>query len=305
MKKVSFLVSLVLLFMSGCSTYSAKSTFNNSVAQPKKSQIQIKNIHSNKRSHKMSTLIIDSTVIGVASVSLGSLLLHDLGGSFKFTNEGGFAEDTKFGGMDKLGHAWYTNTISDLLYSRIQPREGNSHASALKAAGISFGIMTLIEVADGFATTTTGFSSGDLMADAVGASLSYVRNTNPKIQKLVDFRLEYLPNHTRKKLGTGEFYSDQKYLLAWKLSGLNRIKKTNPLRFLEFHTGYYARGFSTIEKAKGDKKERNLYVGLGINLNELFFAKKNGKRSRFKEAGSGFVEHIQLPYTYGSLVKEQ
>ncbi len=240
----------------------------------------------------------EATAVALTSVLFGSLLLHDSDNSFKFTNEGWFGNDTKYAGVDKLGHAWYGAAISDLLYERIRAKNGHSRSAALTAAGLSFGIMTLIEVSDGFAANSTGFSPEDLAANAVGAAFSYFRNTIPEIRDVVDFRFEYLPDNSLVEWNTGTFYSDQKYLLAWKLSGFDAFQDS-PLRFLELHTGYYARGFSSFEKNQGVRRERNLYVGVGLNLSELLFRNRNDK-SRLEDTSRWVLEHVQVPYTYVS-----
>lgn len=241
----------------------------------------------------------EATAVTLTSVICGSLFLHDSGNSFKFSSESWFEDDTKYGGMDKLGHTWYGAAISDLLYERIRAKNGDSRSAALTAAALSFGTMTLIEVSDGFATNSTGFSYEDLMADAVGAVFSYFRNTIPGMSDVVDFRFEYLPDNSLDNWSTATFYADQKYLLAWKLSGIDALRDS-PLRFVELHTGYYARGFSSMEKNQGVGKERDLYVGVGLNLSELVFGNKNNKNSRLEGTSRWVLEHVQVPYTYVS-----
>jgi len=46
--------------------------------------------------------------------------------------------------------------------------------SAALASTISFGIMSLVEVSDGFADTVVGFSHEDMVANAAGAAFSYL-----------------------------------------------------------------------------------------------------------------------------------
>ncbi len=46
-------------------------------------------------------------------------------------------------------------------------------------------------------------------------------------------------------------YSGQRYLLALKLSGFERFSRT-PLRLVELHAGYYARGFTKEEEDLGE-----------------------------------------------------
>ena len=232
--------------------------------------------------------------VGVASVAFGSIAIGDNGGrGFHTSNEKWFQKDSKYAGMDKMGHAWYGNTIADFFFERHPEKMRQPKRTAALASTLSFGVMSLVEIADGFADTTVGFSAQDMVANAAGAAFSYLRNTRPGLKKLVDYRIEYLPNYTKDDFEIDTFYADQKYLLAWKLSGIDALKD-NPLRFFEVHTGYYARGYSS--KEVGEEKQRNGYVGVGLNLSEVFGlggSKKSGSKRFFKH----FFEHIQLPKT--------
>jgi hypothetical protein len=51
--------------------------------------------------------------------------------------------------------------------------------------------------------------------------------------------------------------------------------------------GYYARGFSDDK----DKKERNFYLGIGLNLTDLF------RRYSWKKTAV-VLDYIQIPGTY-------
>ena len=88
-------------------------------------------------------------------------------------------------------------------------------------------------------------------------------------------------------------YSHQRYLLALKLAGFGRLKDT-PLRLVELHGGYYARGFTAEEEADGDPLRRRLFVGAGLNLAELLFPSRPGG---FGRAVKSVLEYVQLPYT--------
>ena len=232
--------------------------------------------------------------IGLATVVLGSIAVGDNGSrNFHSTKEGWFEKDSKYAGMDKLGHAWFGNTLADYFYHRNPNKTTQPKRSAGLASAISLGIMSLVEVSDGFADTQVGFSHEDMLANAVGAGFSYLRNTRPGLKNLVDFRIEYAPNYSDSDFEIDTFYADQKYLLAWKLSGINALKD-NPLRFFELHTGYYARGYSS--KEVGDEKQRNGYIGVGVNLSEVF-GLGGSKKSRPKKLFKYFFERVQLPKT--------
>jgi hypothetical protein len=171
------------------------------------------------------------------------------------------------------------------------------------------GLMTYIEVFDGF-SVDHGFSHEDLIIDAVGALFAVARRSVPGMREKVDFRLLYTPSgstlrsiscfpsaHCEKdgKTARGPFtdYSNQRYLLALKLSGFDKIRDT-PLRFVELHGGYYARGFTREEEERGEPLRRRLFIGAGLNVGELLFGRRPG---RFGRAGKSLLEYLQPPYT--------
>jgi hypothetical protein len=171
------------------------------------------------------------------------------------------------------------------------------------------GLMTYIEVFDGF-SKDHGFSNEDLAVDATGALFSVVRRTVPGLREKVDFRLLYTPDrgtlralscfpkpHCEKDGKTARSpitdYTNQRYLLAVKLAGFPQVRST-PLRFVEFHAGYYARGYTQEEEARGEPLRRRLFAGAGLNVGELLFRRRSTGLSK---AASSVLEYIQLPYT--------
>ena len=54
-----------------------------------------------------------------------------------------------------------------------------------------------------------------------------------------------------------------------------------------------------FEKNQGVRRERNLYVGAGLNLSELLFRNRNDN-SRLEGTSRWVLEHVQVPYTYVS-----
>ncbi len=106
---------------------------------------------------------------------------------FKFHPEGWFGDKTGSGGMDKLGHAFSTYLVTELLTDRIVANGGGSGA-AITAGLLSMGLMTAVEIVDGFAVDH-GFAHGDMVMNALGAGFSVLRSTIPGLKEKVDFRL--------------------------------------------------------------------------------------------------------------------
>jgi hypothetical protein len=121
----------------------------------------------------------------------------------------------------------------------------------------------------------------------VGSVAGYYLYTYPELSDKIDFRFEYFPRFEKADIFTD--YNNSKVLMAVKLDGFESI--TNKyLQYLELHFGYYVR-----EHTPGHK-DRNLYVGFGINLSKIF-------NDLSMEKASTFTRYFQVPYTYVEAVK--
>jgi uncharacterized protein YfiM (DUF2279 family) len=216
--------------------------------------------------------------------------------SFRFRSEGYFGKDTAYGGMDKLGHAWNAAVVSETFTDAIRKRAANPDSAPVTGFILSMGVMGMIEVMDGF-SSDYGFSYEDLTADIAGATLGYLRSTYPELEEKVDFRIEYIPSRNEKGFALQSDYSGQKYLLALKLAGFESFEET-PLRFVELHAGYYARGFSDEEIADGDSKRREPYAAIGLNLSELLLSNEEVHNNKFGRFARRTLQYVQVPYTY-------
>jgi len=107
-----------------------------------------------------------------------------------FESEGWFGKDTKYGGIDKLGHAYTGYVISQYFTQRIAHSVDDPKNAAITGALLGMGFQTYIEFFDGFAGQH-GFSYEDLIADGVGATFSFLRNTVPALADKLDYRMEY------------------------------------------------------------------------------------------------------------------
>lgn len=235
------------------------------------------------------------TAATVAGITLHGYKSWDWGSSkhFRSSSEGWFGANTASGGADKLGHAMSSYTIGNLLAEQLIRQGRSPERAALSGALTSQAIMLYIELFDGFAKPH-GFSKEDLVMNLLGSGFSYTRLVNPRVRDLLDFRLEYNPPDQKgfRPLSV----SGHKYLLAFKLSGISGLNNT-PLRYLELQTGYQARGFLKAERDAGIEKSRQIFIGVGLNLNELLFGPKSNADSGVKHAGRLFFEHIQIPST--------
>ena len=205
--------------------------------------------------------------------------------SFHFNNEGWFERDTLYGGADKLGHFWASYTLSH-IYSYLYRKWGYTDGEANLYGAISnLGFQTFMEVADGF-SPTQGFSYEDMIMNVAGAGAAYVWGKYPSLARKIDFRMEYTPEFNKDDFGFADNYERQRFLIAVKADGFDFIKNSY-LQYLEFHLGYYARGYEEHEEGGPDDRRRNIFVGIGFNVSKL--VQKKIKTSVFN--------YIQIPYT--------
>jgi len=235
-----------------------------------------------------------ATAFGVANWDWGS-------SSFSFQNEGWFGRDTKYLGMDKLGHAYTGYLLTEYFTQRIAHSTQDRAGAAVTGGILGMGVQTYVEVFDGF-SGGHGFSYEDLTMDGLGVGFSILRSTIPGLADKVDFRMEYLPSGDKGTFSPVTDYTGQKYLLALKLAGFDEFKET-PLRFVELQVGYFARGFTEEEQERGENPRREPYVALGFNLQELLDQSAARDTTPGRIAGKA-LHYVELPYTYAATAQQ-
>ncbi len=226
------------------------------------------------------------TALGVANWNWGS-------SGFHFNSEGWFGRDTSSFGSDKLGHAYSTYVMTEFLGAAIRGNSDRPQRAQLSAAAISMALMTYVEIFDGF-SGDHGFAWEDMAANTVGAAFSVLRHSVPGLNDKLDFRLHYIPSGNVGWRPITD-YSGQRYLLALKLAGFKPFAR-GPLRFVELHGGYYARGFTEKGKLHGVEPKRALFFGIGFNLQQLI-SRDRGEKGRVLRATRSVLEYVQPPYT--------
>jgi hypothetical protein len=212
--------------------------------------------------------------------------------SFHFQNEGWFGKNTTNLGVDKLTHAYNSYLIAEILQSRIARKTGVPGSGAVTAAVLASGLMIYSEFYDAH-KVTSGFSIQDVLFNTGGAAFSVARNTIPGLEKKLDFRLLLIPNSDIYTFKGKRHYEQQRFMLALKLAGFDGMERS-PLRFVELHAGYHASGFTNEDRARGETPRRRIFVGVGVNLKELFF---KSPRSPVGRAAGQVLDYLQLPYT--------
>jgi hypothetical protein len=226
-------------------------------------------------------------------VNIAKIIDRGTQGGFKFHDEGLFGKDTRELGMDKLVHAHNTYLLTELIAARIRKNTRTTAGTELSGALLASGLMLYSEFYDGF---KGGFGFKDVAFNSMGAGFGVLRNTVPGLEEKLDFRRLVVPYDGHVYSFTGlNHYRQDRYLFALELGGFKGLRKS-PLRFVELHAGYYATGFTEEEKEDGDPLRRKIFVGVGLNLNQLIFGR--APRSRVTRAASQVLDYWQPPYTY-------
>ncbi len=214
---------------------------------------------------------------------------------FTVTSEGWFGEDTKYGGVDKLGHAYTGYLLTEYFSNRVAHTADDPRGAIFTGAILGMSTQMLVEIFDGF-SGGYGASYEDVIANGLGVGFSVVENLVPGLDEKIDFRLEYIPSEFSNFAPVTD-YAGQKYVLALKLSGFEELEET-PLRFVELQAGYFARGFTDAEMEADVEKRRVPYVAIGFNLNELLGEVDGARETLPGLALSRALEYVQVPYTY-------
>ena len=255
----------------------------------------------NSESYSFKTTVDDVKAIkweglgALAGITALGAKSWDWGGSsFHFNNEHWFSKNTGSGGADKLGHAFTGYALTNAFAERLQAKGRSPERAALSASLLSTALMLYVEAFDGF-SGDHGFSYEDVVMNSLGVGFAYLRQTNPRLKSLVDFRMEYKPSGYKGFKPLSD-YEGQKYLFALKLSGFKSLKQS-PLRYFELQAGYYSRGFSKEARNDGQFRRQNGFVGIGVNLSQLFFGYPSEADRYYERTGRFIFEHVQVPYT--------
>ena len=243
-------------------------------------------LSSEEQNRKLWT--VNLTGIGIITV-WGVAQWDYFSKSPRTASEGWFGNDTDSGGADKLGHAYTGYVAAHGLSYLYESWCINKDDAALFGSLSSLAIVSYMEIGDSF--SDIGASKEDMVANAAGILYGYYSYKNPRLSNILDFRWEYKPNSET----FGDFatdYENSKYLLALKLNGFE-FARGSFLKHIEFHAGYYTRGFAE----ESDRKERNVYVGIGFNLTDLF------RRHSYNKTSTLF-KYYQIPGSTLSVEKD-
>jgi Predicted periplasmic lipoprotein (DUF2279) len=204
-------------------------------------------------------------------------------------SEGWFGNDTKSGGADKLGHVYTSYVASHGLSYLYESWCINKDDAALYGSLSSLAIVAYMELGDAF--SDFGASKEDMTANVLGVIYGYYSYKNPRLSNILDLRWEYKPNSETFDDFTTD-YENAKYLFALKLNGFE-FARNSFLKHIELHAGYYTRGFEDANATK----ERNVFVGISINLTDFL------RRHSYNKT-STLLKYYQIPGTSLQLKKD-
>lgn len=200
-------------------------------------------------------------------------------------NEGWFERSSIEGGADKLGHLWFSYTLSHAFAAWYRHIGYSENEAAIFGPISSFGLTGLMEVGDSF-SVDHGFSWEDMTANLAGATVGWLLLRYPDWQRKVDLRWDYRPSLSEFEPDISTDYEHSRYLLALKAEGFEALRKPG-LEYLELHLGYYARGYADYRPSLPDARRRTLYVGVGLNVGKLLRPLWNTR----------LFDYLQVPYT--------
>lgn len=209
-----------------------------------------------------------------------------------FHKEGWFGKSTHNIGVDKLAHSYSSYVLSEILHARLRRKTGDAPGIEFTAAALASATMLYTELWDSI-EPSAGWSWEDVTFNTLGAGFSILRNAVPGLDEKLDFRLMIVPNSSFINTQGKRHFEQQRHFFALKFAGFDGVNK-GPLRFLEFHLGYYAKDFTLQDRASGIEPKRRIFVGFGLNLRELFF--KNSS-SRIGRTAGEVLDYFQPPYT--------
>jgi len=112
--------------------------------------------------------VLASNIIGLAAITTWGVLNWDY---FKnepqAKEEGWFSNNTKNGGLDKLGHFYLSYALSKSLAALYENMGYSSERGAFLGSVSSFGLTTWMEIGDSF--SNYGFSYEDFIMNLIGS----------------------------------------------------------------------------------------------------------------------------------------
>jgi len=249
-----------------------------------------------RRVRPFATAVVMGAAIGYSwGNSQDEIPFH---GTFHFTAEGFFGQNTYSGGADKAAHLVdyaVAERALQMTYRRIGYTDTQSQWLGF-ATALAAGLTT--EIGDG--TTIFGFSWEDFTMDFLGA-FSAMTLARSGWDDTFGFRYgsvdqDETPPCCVDTSNIGRDYSGEIYTADVKIAGLARRLKFNPgpARFLLLSMTYGSNGYN---QASPDLRQRLVGLEIGIHFSEILRSLRVPKEPIWGELLYFFFDTIRLPYT--------
>lgn len=229
---------------------------------------------------------------------------------FLWGRDGAFGADTYAGGADKLGHAWATLALARLGTEMLHQWGGyERRTSTIVGTALSEALFLGVEIRDGFSYQ---FSYWDFVFNTLGAALGFAQSTWPRVDELVDFRVQYFPSSGYQDrfrdgdIDVAEDYSGQTYLLALHLGALPRLRDARWAwwaRYVDLAVGFETRGYKPEVELDPENppavppQRQTLFFGLTLNAQGVFDRLLDRRAPRTRKVMHGLFEVFNLPGT--------
>lgn len=261
-----------------------------------------KNDSLNKR--RLNTVVITSSALYAATLGVLYFGWYQGNPSSNFH----FNDDAQnWLQLDKVGHATTAYTFSNYGYWMLRWAGVDNTKSALYSGLMGFGSMTVIEILDGF-SAEYGASPTDLLANAIGASLSVSQNLFWKEQR-ISLKFSYYPSdyaqYYPSQLGESQLqrilkdYNGQTYWLSASIGSFMKKESKFP-RWINVAVGYGADGMLAPlgnpeygpdgEALPEFQRVRQYYLSMDIDLTKIKTNSK-GLKIAFKT-----LSFIKIPF---------
>jgi len=206
--------------------------------------------------------------------------------------------------MDKMGHAMTSYYVGKMGMELVAWTGDTKKNQLLYGASLGFVFLTTIEVFDGY-SKEWGFSTGDIIANASGTTLLIGQELLWKEQR-IEYKYSFHQTHFAKNnpnlLGANfieqslKDYNGQTYWLSANLWSF--AKQRNIPKWLNVAIGYGAENMHTGYNETNDKRYRQFYLSLDLDLTKI------KTKSKFLKNVFSAVNFIKIPAPTLSYSKE-
>ncbi len=274
--------------------------------------------------HRVRSLV----VLGGIYAAVGSWMYlawyHDQPRLDGFTvgGDGYFGEDTYAGGADKLGHAWANTALTRGGAEMLRWGGWRRRPAAIISASLSWSLFLVVEIKDGYYYQ---LSPGDMIGNTAGALLGVALTEWPALDRLLDFRVDYVPSAEYRSIIAGTYtgdqrlnsanfaddYSGQNYFLAAHLAALPRPASLPrwldaALDYVDVGVGFRTRSYKPDPPDdQPSTRQQSLYVTMTLNLQHLVDRALHGRRGAgggVRSVLHGLSEMCSLPYSVQPLL---